>query len=104
MSTSVSNQGHMALPGGSEGMAVIFADILPLRESHIVARLREVDEKLDHFWKEAQEALLVGIHKRNRECAESKSKFQSSIVFAYKGRVSEERTRLGRVLLSQKVQ
>ena len=41
-----------------------------------MAWLKEVDEKSEAFWKEAQDALVIGIHKRNRDCGESKLKFQ----------------------------
>ena len=51
---------------------------MPQMDHFTESAFSEVDTATKDFWKDCKEAMMVNLHKRNRERGESKLKFQVS--------------------------
>lgn len=58
---------------------MLFVDqVTPQMDHFTESAFSEVDTSTKDFWNDSKEAMMVNLHKRNRERGESKLKFQVS--------------------------
>ncbi|XP_023244563.1 neurobeachin-like protein 1 [Centruroides sculpturatus] len=55
--------------------------------------IEDQKEIMNTFWNHCYEAIMVAMHKRNREVGESKLRFQSQIMENFRSTVAEEHNR-----------
>ncbi|XP_052080874.1 neurobeachin-like protein 1 isoform X2 [Mytilus californianus] len=78
--------------------------VTPQMEHFTESAFNEVDQATKDFWSDCKEAMMVNLHKRNRERGESKLKFQGQIFDVYKNKAINEERRFQNVAIHMKNQ
>lgn len=67
--------------------------VKPHQQKYTMLYVEDQKEIMNTFWNHCYEAIMVAMHKRNREVGESKLRFQSQIMETFRSTVSEEHNR-----------
>ncbi|XP_067125871.1 neurobeachin-like protein 1 isoform X3 [Centruroides vittatus] len=77
----------------SEWKSFIEKLVKPHQQKYTMLYIEDQKEIMNTFWNHCYEAIMVAMHKRNREVGESKLRFQSQIMENFRSTVAEEHNR-----------
>ncbi|XP_063234189.1 neurobeachin-like protein 1 isoform X2 [Bacillus rossius redtenbacheri] len=72
--------------------------VRPLHDCHQAALSAQLTELMNTFWAECYEASKVAVHRRSKEVADSRRRFEKQVVLPCEARQVEEAARYGAVL------